>query len=1075
MAKKGKKSKKNKEIEVIKSGGLSKSEGISKIIVQHFEEPLFTISIVVLFLSTIIPFLGVNWIAQGLVFILFILGFLAIYFIYIYFKSEKKNYWFFLVPILIFFTAIFAWWAYERLTKQDFFAARDSSTFSLFFGISTLFYVIWMHKILKPSSAAILVLFISTLIIHLTPAFTPSYAPWMGKHLASMDDPYFHYRHAKTIVETGYVPEHETLAYPTNPPDFSESRFTASVLMGSLSTILMKFGFTVHDVAMIYPGVFSAFIVVVFYLLLRDLFWDMRPYNYAAAFLGAFMLMLNPAFATKALATNCEDDTLGMFLIVSSFLFFVISSRRKSLPFAFLSGFSFLLLNITWGAYLYAITVFGIFGVLYAIINFIHKKNCVEHIPYFVIPMLISTLYPLILHAQGELPTFTMPSTQVLFPLFGTLLVSFLLEMIRNSMSGRIEIKEEKIEDKLENLIQRYVFPTGVTLLLLTTYYLFFIISPNNFINYALALMRGAKQQEIIGMTTAEQRELCSSFNLDCLDPLRNLFGVGVIFGMGMVFVLLYFMFFKRSLGAAFILTWSLPMIYGVIQKSQYQFIASVPIVALGSTIGLIIVMNKKDIQGLRVIPTIILLFMPMMFFFLQGGMLFFGPFGGSSPMYTSSGEMFLWEGTLEWLGKQPSNIVVLTWWDYGHSITAVSNRTSILDNTKAERFMVQDIAKFHVLVENETDALEIARKYNATHVVIDFTMIGKSGAPHFIATSGLGDNIPLRQMKEITCINGGNCDHLLNSKGEGYAYTYINDNQSGAILIDLGDVYMINRTTIRLWNLDNRYYQYMIDVSTDGVNWQRVVDKTEGKWSGLQTDSFDDIKAHFVRITGTYASVGNEFRVVSVSVYNPRYEGSYMGYGQCEFSPGNSVIKPVVFQNEEGGFDMVSRLVFGCNIGLGLIFEIRNGQYSASNVYIVLSNGQTVPWQTWRDSTGASILGVQSLNDVLYGALHDPELPGNSIFKFDTYRTLVYVPKDEKYDFNKVMMTKLYLGDYLEEYQQLGLADPTIERPKYFKLVDNFRGNKQDDSYWGYVRVYKIIYPEEIENATSSENKMFL
>jgi len=61
--------------------------------------------------------------------------------------------------------------------------------------------------------------------------------------------------------------------------------------------------------------------------------------------------------------------------------------------------------------------------------------------------------------------------------------------------------------------------------------------------------------------------------------------------------------------------------------------------------------------------------------------------------------------------------------------------------------------------------------------------------------------------------------------------------------------------------------------------------------------------------------------------------------------------------------------------------------------------------------------------------------------------------------------MTKLYLGDHLEEYQNAGLADPTIEKPKYFKLVDGFLGdprNPEDDhSYWGYVRVYKIIYPE--------------
>jgi len=1079
LAKKGKKHKKKKDkkgrdikddesVESVKSDTSIGGGGI----VQHFEEPFFILSIFAFIIAIARPFFGSGWIAKCLVFILFILGFLSIYFIYLYSKSEKKNYQFFMVPILIFFTALFAWWAYERLSKldPDFFGARDFSTFSIFFGISTLFYVLWMHKILKLGSAAISVLFLSTLIIHLTPAFTPSYAHWSGKYLAALD-PYYYYRHAKTIVETGYVPERETLIYPTSPPDFSESSFMVSVLMGSLSTILTQFGISVHDVAMLYPGVFSAFTIILFYLLLRDLFWDMRPYNYATALLGAFMLMLNPSFAAKAIATNCEDDTLGMFLLVSSFLLFVISFRRKSIILSLLAGFSFLLLKMSWAGYAYAITVFGIFGVFYAIINFIHKKNCVEHIPYFVIPILMSLLYPLILHARGGIPRFVMPSQLFLFPFGGVLLVSFFLEMIRNYMSGKIEIKERRMEDRLENLIQRYVFPIGIALLLVTAYYLFIVIGPDSVINYALKLVKGAKQREIIGMTTAEQRELCSSFNLECLKgPLMNHFGLGMIFGVGMIPVLIYFMFFKRSLGATFVLTWSLPMIYGVIQKSQYQFTASVPIVALGSTIGLIIAMNKKDIQGLRVIPTIILLFTPILMLFLHGGVPFFGPFGGPSPMYMGAGrDRIFWQGTLEWLGKQPSDIIVLTWWDYGHWIAAVSNRTSILDNTKADRFMVQDIAKFHVLVENETEALEIAKKYGATHVVIDWTMIGKSGAPHFISTSGLGGNIPFKSTGvKIKCINGNGCDNLIENKRGDYAYTYIN--QNGSIVIDFGGGYVINKTEIHLWDSDSRYYRYRIEVSTDGVNWKEVVDKTKGEFRGLQIDSFEDVKARFVRITGTYASIGNEFRVVNVRIYNPRYEGSYMGYGQCQFSPSNSVIKPVLEQNEKGEFDMVSRLVFKCNIGLGLIFEIRNGQYSPSNVYVVTPNGQ-FPWQAWRDQTGASILGVQSFKDILYGALHDPELPRDSIFKFDTFRSLIYVPNmvdpntGERYNFNKVMMTKLYLGDHLEEYQNAGLADPTIEKPKYFKLVDGFLGdprNPEDDhSYWGYVRVYKIIYPE--------------
>ncbi|OYT38803.1 MAG: hypothetical protein B6U86_06040 [Candidatus Altiarchaeales archaeon ex4484_43] len=122
LAKKGKKHKKKKDkkgrdikddesVESVKSDTSIGGGGI----VQHFEEPFFILSIFAFIIAIARPFFGSGWIAKCLVFILFILGFLSIYFIYLYSKSEKKNYQFFMVPILIFFTALFAWWAYERL------------------------------------------------------------------------------------------------------------------------------------------------------------------------------------------------------------------------------------------------------------------------------------------------------------------------------------------------------------------------------------------------------------------------------------------------------------------------------------------------------------------------------------------------------------------------------------------------------------------------------------------------------------------------------------------------------------------------------------------------------------------------------------------------------------------------------------------------------------------------------------------------------------------------------------------------------------------------------------------------
>jgi asparagine N-glycosylation enzyme membrane subunit Stt3 len=1069
-------------------------------IAQHLEEPLFAISIAVFMISILGPILGVG-VLLIVAILLFLVGIGSVYFIYLYFKADKKNYAFFGIPVLVLFTAMSFWEA----SKTGGFGLRDMNVLALMSSTFLLFYAIYLHGMLKLRFAVVFAIFLSALLLHLAPADTIKgevvynlqtpvkyNVEYTGRYMSALD-PYFYYRHANFIVNTGHVPDRETLVYPTDPPDFSRNRFMVAVLMGSIATVLRDIGFTTYDVAMIYPGVFAAFSVLLIYLLIRDLFADMEPYNYVAAILAAFMLMLSQSFAAKAIATNCEDDTLGMFLLISAFLLFTISLRRKSYVFSLLAGFSFLMLNLSWSGYTYAITILGVFSFLYAFVNFARNKNCTEHIPFFLIPVAISFLDPLILHSRGGLPEFAVPSTLFLISISLPIFASFVLEMLRVYWGGEVGIKGDRLEDRVENLIQKNIFTIAGAIIVLSIVFSLSVMDPLDIFNFVGDSITGARESEIIGTTTAEQKSLYGDFDildpstyLTCIRALLDVFGIAIIFGLPMTIVLVYFALKKRSLGSVFVLSWSLPMIWGVIFKSQYRFTASVPVIALGSTIGLIIVTKKEDLEGLRVIPTIILLATPIFFYFYLGGIPLLGPFGGVSSMYMGRPDqagIVRWDPTLQWLKTQPDDSVILTWWDYGHWITSISNRTSIADNTKARRFIVQDLARFHVLVENETEALEIARKYNATHVIIDYTMIGKSGAPYFIATSGLGEYIPLRQIgAEVECLNGKDCDHLIDNKEESYASVQIDENEGGSMVIDLGSrygsKYYVDEIDMELADIDDGYYQYRIDVSLDGVEWQTVVDKTEGEWSGSQTDRFSTVNATFVRITGTYASVGNEFKVAGVRIYNPRVTGKSSGYISCGFSAGNSNLEPRLRINEEGGYDSVRDLLFLCggtpapgSRGIAIVFDIINEKewttkfvtvttYRGVDGRLYLQRVNEVSWNTYQRESRFSILGVQSIRDIL--AKVNTGIP--------TFTTLVIVPEE----FSKYMMTSLYLGDYMDEYKELGLCDPGVQKLEHFELVDGFRGtideflSEKDMSHFGYVRVYKINYPEENETSTS-------
>jgi hypothetical protein len=82
-------------------------------------------------------------------------------------------------------------------------------------------------------------------------------------------------------------------------------------------------------------------------------------------------------------------------------------------------------------------------------------------------------------------------------------------------------------------------------------------------------------------------------------------------------------------------------------------------------------------------------------------------------------------------------------------------------------------------------------------------------------------------------------------------------------------------------------------------------------------------------------------------------------------------------------------------------------------------------------------------------------------------------------------MLTKLYLGDYADSYYMSGgplslcttdwckkaAEKGPSERLKYFKLVDEFDGKHSPDlSNGGFVRVYEVIYPEEMKEEEGGE-----
>ncbi|VVC26833.1 Hypothetical protein CINCED_3A008510 [Cinara cedri] len=85
----------------------------------------------------------------------------------------------------------------------------------------------------------------------------------------------------------------------------------------------------------------------------------------------------------------------------------------------------------------------------------------------------------------------------------------------------------------------------------------------------------------------------------------------------------------------------------------------------------------------------------------------------------------------------------------------------------------------------------------------------------------------------------------------------------SGCILVQLGQPYMLSSMRMLLWDCDDRYYSYYIEVSVNMCDWELIVDKSKELVRSWQVLQFSSRPIVFIRITGTFNSANEVFHCV--------------------------------------------------------------------------------------------------------------------------------------------------------------------------------------------------------------------
>lgn len=99
----------------------------------------------------------------------------------------------------------------------------------------------------------------------------------------------------------------------------------------------------------------------------------------------------------------------------------------------------------------------------------------------------------------------------------------------------------------------------------------------------------------------------------------------------------------------------------------------------------------------------------------------------------------------------------------------------------------------------------------------------------------------------------------------KGYTRHAITQNEENGIIIELSDIFIINFIKVLLWDLDNRSYSYLVEVSVEKTVWDVVVDHSNYHCRSWQNLYFPKRPVKFIRITGTHNTINRVFHLVAL------------------------------------------------------------------------------------------------------------------------------------------------------------------------------------------------------------------
>uniref|UniRef100_A0A914D7U3 Dolichyl-diphosphooligosaccharide--protein glycosyltransferase subunit STT3A n=1 Tax=Acrobeloides nanus TaxID=290746 RepID=A0A914D7U3_9BILA len=546
-------------------------------------------------------------------------------------------------------------------------------------------------------------------------------------------DPYFNYRTTKYLTDEGYYNFHnwfdDRAWYPLGRIIGGTIYPGLMVTSAFLHTILNTLNFTIdiREVCVFLAPLFSSFTVIVTYLLTKEV------QNEGAGLVAAGLIAIVPGYISRSVAGSYDNEGIAIFCMLFTYYLWVKSVKTGSIFWAAGCALAYFYMVSSWGGYVFLINLIPL-HVLALIITgrFSHRV----YIAY-------STVYSLGTILSMQIPFVGFQPVQTSEHM-GALGVFGLCQIMAFAMWMRSKMTPESFQYILRTVLIVIGGAFAMVLLLAT-----FLqkIAPWTGRFYSLLDPSYAKNNiPIIASVSEHQPTAWSSFYFD-LQFLVFTFPVG-----------LYYCFKNLNDQNIFIVMYGVTSIYfaGVMVRLMLV-LAPIMCVLGGIAVNGILSAYMKNLEGVGVNPKeapkvkeavpknvkkdkvdnypyknevastvvgIVVIYLITYAFHCT----WVTSEAYSSPSIVLSarsgdGGRIIFDDFREayyWLRQNThEDAKIMSWWDYGYQITAMANRTVLVDNNTWNNTHISRVGQ--AMASNEDHAYEIMRELDVDYVLVIF------------------------------------------------------------------------------------------------------------------------------------------------------------------------------------------------------------------------------------------------------------------------------------------------------------------------------------------------------------------